>query len=130
MEHWHNSPKALFGRVIAALRPGGLFILAVPNCVNLRNRITTPLGWACWSSMETWYEQTPFRGHVREPNVADLRYIARDMDLQDVKIVGRNWMGHASPRLLARAVTDVLDPILRWRPSLCSDLYLIGKKRR
>src|SRR5262249_32985107 len=36
MEHWHNSPKVLFAQVVAKLKPGGLFVLGVPNCVNLR----------------------------------------------------------------------------------------------
>jgi SAM-dependent methyltransferase len=44
MEHWHHSPKAAFHRMMAALKPGGVFFLGVPNCVNLRKRITVPLG--------------------------------------------------------------------------------------
>lgn len=43
MEHWHDSPKALFAQVREKLKPGGRFVLGVPNCVNLRKRITVPL---------------------------------------------------------------------------------------
>ena len=45
--------------------------------------------------MAHWYEPELFRGHVREPDVDDLRYIARDMGLEDVvvakgaEVVGR-----------------------------------------
>src|SRR5690606_24685391 len=120
--------KELFHQVIDKLRPGGAFILGAPNCVNLRKRITTPLGWGKWSALADWYEQPVFRGHVREPDVADLRYIAADMGLRDVEIFGRNWIGHLSPNPLVRAATFVLDRPLRLAPSLCADLYMIGQK--
>ncbi len=128
MEHWHRSPKALFAAVREALVPGGLFVLGVPNCVNLRKRVTVPLGRGKWSQMEHWYEPDFFRGHVREPDVDDLRYIARDMALRDVEILGRNWAGTLSPRPAMRRVARLLDGLLRLRPSLCSDLYLVARK--
>ena len=105
MEHWHNSPKAVFAEVMTALKPGGWFLLGVPNCVNLRKRITVVLGKAKWSSMADWYEEPVFRGHVREADVDDLLYIARDMDLTDVKILGRNWIGYVSRYRWASTVT-------------------------
>ena len=66
-EHWHNSPKETFHQVLARLKPGGVFILSGPNSVNLRKRITVPLGKGNWSQMRDWYEEPVFRGHVREP---------------------------------------------------------------
>jgi len=81
MEHWHHSPKSLFQQLLLSLKPGGSFILGVPNCVDLWKRITVPLGRAKWSSINDWYEREVFGGHVREANVADLRYIARDLSL-------------------------------------------------
>jgi SAM-dependent methyltransferase len=128
MEHWHRSPKRLFREIIRTLVPGGLFVLGVPNCVNLRKRITVPLGHGKWSQMSHWYEPEFFRGHVREPDVDDLHYIARDLGLVDVEILGRNWAGYQSPRPLVRAVTRLVGPLLNLRPSLCSDLYMIGHK--
>jgi 2-polyprenyl-3-methyl-5-hydroxy-6-metoxy-1,4-benzoquinol methylase len=128
MEHWHHSPKRLFGAVSRALIPGGLFVLATPNCFNLRKRLTTPLGIGGWSRMEDWYEAPVFRGHVREPSVADLKYIARDMQLADTNILGRNWTGRNSRLWVTRTLAPVLDHALRFFPSLCSDIYLIGTK--
>jgi hypothetical protein len=90
-----------------ALKPGGLFFLGVPNCVNLRKRITVPLGAGKWSAIEEWYEREMFRGHVREPDVGDLRYIARDLGLRDVRIFGRNWLGYASRHGWVRALTPL-----------------------
>lgn len=128
MEHWHRSPKQLFASVRDALVPGGVFILGVPNAVNLRKRITVPFGYGKWSQMAHWYEPERFRGHVREPDVGDLHYIARDIGLTDVEILGRNWAGYLSVNRWVRRATAIVDRVLQLRPSLCSDLYLIGRK--
>jgi len=98
----------------------------VPNCVNLRKRLSVPLGIGKWSRMEDWYEEQEFRGHVREPDVADLRYIALDMGLKDVQILGRNWLGYASRSRFVRLGTWIVDMPLRMFPSLCADLYMTG----
>ena len=127
MEHWHNSPKQLFAEVMRALKPGGRLVIGVPNCVNLRKRFSTLLGTAHWTGMDQWYEQPVFRGHVREPSVPDLHYIARDMGLERVQIYGANFAGMAKPQY--RLITAVLDPFLKLRPGLCSEIYLTGHKR-
>jgi 2-polyprenyl-3-methyl-5-hydroxy-6-metoxy-1,4-benzoquinol methylase len=128
MEHWHNSPKRLFHEVAEKLKPGGVFVLGVPNSVNIRKRIAVPLGMGKWSVMQDWYEVDVFRGHVREPDVSDLMYIAHDMRLTDIKIYGRNWLGYYSENQVVRFATKILDYPLRLKPSLCSDIYMIGKK--
>ena len=128
MEHWHHSPKNLFHEVMEKLKSGGVFVLGVPNCVNIRKRISVPLGIGKWSGMQDWYEVDKFRGHVREPDVSDLKYIARDMELIDVTIFGRNWLGYFSTNQAIRLITKVIDYPLRLKPSLCSDIYLVGKK--
>jgi hypothetical protein len=76
--------------------------------------------------MEDWYEQQVFRGHVREPHVIDLRYIARDLGLVDISVFGRNWLGRDSRWALVRKLARVADPALRRFPSLCSDIYVEG----
>lgn len=130
MEHWHHSPKKLFRQVMDKLKPGGWFVLGVPNCMNMRKRITTVAGVGKWSGMEEWYEQDRFRGHVREPDVDDLKYIAQDMQLQDCTIYGRNWLGYYSQKPIIRFLTMLMDYPLRLRPQLCSDIYLVARKRR
>src|SRR5262245_60919333 len=50
MEHWHNSPKRLFRQVgNQLLKPGGRFVLGVPNSVNVCKRLSVPLGIGKWS---------------------------------------------------------------------------------
>jgi len=127
MEHLHHSPKNLFRNLLQSLRPGGGFVLGVPNCINLRKRLTVPFGYGKWSSMEEWYEADTFRGHVREPDVQDLRYIADDLNLEDPRVYGRNWMGHRSSNRAVQIATQLVDWALRYRPSLCSNIYLSGR---
>src|SRR3954468_7848329 len=121
IEHWHRSPKAALHKMVRALRPGGMLLIGVPNCVHLKHRFATLLGRNKWSLMEEWYERPVFRSHVREPDIEDLRYIAHDLGLKTYRIVGRNWIDYAGP--FAKAA----DWALRLRPSLCKDLYLVAR---
>jgi SAM-dependent methyltransferase len=129
IEHWHGSPKRALHALKKALRPGGLFFIGLPNCVNLRKRLTVPFGYGRGCSIGDWYEAPTFRSHVHEPDVGELRYIARDLDLSDVTIFGRNWLGHKSPSALVRAGSFLVDHLIRLRPTLCSDIYVAGRKK-
>ncbi len=126
MEHWHNSPKRIFHALRSRLSPGGLFWIGVPNCVNLRKRITIPFGYGKWSGMDQWYELEIFRDHVREPDVGDLVYIGNDLALKDVQIEGRNWIGRRHKNKYIKMMTPLVDAALQLFPSLCSDIYLYG----
>jgi SAM-dependent methyltransferase len=128
MEHVHASPKALFHDAFSRLTPGGVFAVAGPNAANLRKRLAAILGKTAWSPIAQWYEEPVFRGHVREPSVDDLEYIAHDLGMRDTTVVGRNFLGLASPHGSRRAAARALDYPLRLFPSLCSDLYLVGRK--
>lgn len=128
IEHWHHSPKRVLHDAVQRLVPSGWLIIGVPNCVNLRKRITVPLGYGKWTRMEDWYEREQFRGHVREPDVDDLLYIARDLRLKRERIIGRNWAGCSSASRLIRLAAFLADPLLRLSASLCSDLYLVGQR--
>lgn len=128
LEHLHRSPRDLFLQGVDALVPGGTFIVAGPNCVNARKRLTVPFGHGTWSPMHQWYDAPTFGGHVREPSVEDLAYIARDLGLVDIETHGRNFIGAVHGGMLGR-VSRLADPFLRMRPSLCSDIYAVGRKQ-
>lgn len=128
IEHWHHSPKSLFHELWAKLRKGGVLWIGAPNCVNLRKRLTVPLGVGKWSQMVDWYEQPTFRGHVREPDVGDLEYIARDLGAERTRISGKNWVGYRHPSALVRKVMPLVDRPLQLFPGLCSDIYLLAWK--
>jgi SAM-dependent methyltransferase len=129
IEHFHHSPKTLFAEVAKALKPGGVFFLGAPNCVNLRKRVTVPLGYGKWSQMRDWYEAERFLGHVREPDVADLLYIARDMGLVEAKVYGKNWIGLTHNNRAIRIGTELFGRLLELRPTMCSDIYVLARKR-
>jgi 2-polyprenyl-3-methyl-5-hydroxy-6-metoxy-1,4-benzoquinol methylase len=128
MEHFHNSPKPLFHQIMEALKPGGLFVLCVPNCARLWKRLFCIFGRTQFSSMQDWYEQPIFRGHVREPNVQDLKYIASDMGLREVDIIGRNDNFFKHKNILVRVITRLTDILVRMKPSFCVTIYMLGKK--
>lgn len=130
LEHWHQSPKTLLHTLAAFLRPGGSLWIGVPNCVNLRKRMTVPFGFGKWSSMSDWYESPEFRGHVREPDVDDLKYIARDIGCASPKIIGKNWLGYRSPNRLIQGLTPFVDRLLQLNPALCSDIYVTITKSK
>ncbi len=129
MEHWHQSPKNLFQQLFSFVKPSGVMWVNVPNCVNLRKRMTVPFGYGKWSSMQDWYESPVFRGHVREPDVNDLRYIAKDLGCAHPIIEGKNWIGYRSPRRWVKVLTPWVDCLLQLNPALCSDIYLVMVKR-
>lgn len=128
MEHWHNSPKDLLHNAYEALVPNGSIWIGVPNAANLRKRLTVPFGKAAWSTMQDWYEEPVFRGHVREPLVRDLEYISSDLGAGRHEIFGKNWIGYRHPKPAVRTVIPYVDGLLQKRPSLCSDIYLLKYK--
>jgi SAM-dependent methyltransferase len=128
MEHWHHSPKRLFHEAVKQLKPEGRLIIGVPNCVNLRKRLTMPFGYRKWSAFREWYEADLFRVHVREPDVEDLHSIAADLGLAVEKVFGRNWVGYTSSSHLVRLAVNIIDLPLQYFPSLCGNIYLVARK--
>lgn len=126
IEHLHHSPRPLLRSMVNALSPRGTFLMATPNSANLRKRVMGVLGRTRWSDFDSWYNQPVFRGHVREPDVNDLRAIAHDLDLAEVRIFGRNWLGYENSSRTVRVATRLADGLLARRASLCSNLYLLG----
>lgn len=128
IEHWHRGPKKALDTMMDALKPGGLLLLAGPNANDFAKRITVPLGLAEWAPFEEWYAQPVYRSHVHELTVRDLRRIAEDLRLVDVSIFGTCVSGLLSPSRLVRAIMRPLDYLFRLRPSLCTEIYLQGRK--
>ena len=128
LEHLHHSPRELFQRLVSSLAPDGSFVLAGPNAANLRKRIQFPFGKVGWSSMGEWYDQPVMRSHVREPLARDLSYIAADLGLCDVEVFGRNFLGRGSCVKWRRPLARTADVLIQRRATLCSDLYLVGRK--
>ncbi|MCO5051955.1 MAG: methyltransferase domain-containing protein [Verrucomicrobiae bacterium] len=138
LEHWHHSPKRLFAEITRVVRPGGFLILATPNAVNLRKRIFALLGKSPVSSLKGWYHDGDpvYRGHVREPVIRDLHQILQWNGFDVISTQGRNYIGGYSialrflPSKCVRLIATGANYLLRAFPSLCSDIHVIGQKRR
>ena len=135
LEHWHHSPKNLFHEIRRVVRPGGFLILATPNAANLRKRLHVMLGANIWSSLDEWYHEQPFfRGHVREPILRDLRRLCEWNGFRVVASHGRNFIGRDShalsrlPRPLRHGLAIAAEQVLRYFPTLCSDIHVVARK--
>jgi len=139
LEHWHHSPRRLFAEICRALRPGGALMLAAPNSVNLRKRLAAALGRSPLGALEEWYHEGDpvFRGHVREPTLAELEQLAEWNGLRLLTSGGRNFIARDSIRFtrgagwrpsLYRTALALADPALRLRAPLCSDLHVVAAK--
>ncbi|MHC5062228.1 MAG: hypothetical protein ACYTFK_14320, partial [Planctomycetota bacterium] len=111
-------------------RPDGLFLLGAPNAANLLKRFRVPLGENIFAKIEDWYMYEKFIGHVREPVVADLLYICKDLELEVLRIIGRNWIGLKRVPKGMKIVGYSLDKILRLFPSLCSNIFILAAKSK
>ena len=88
-------------------------------------RIRCLLGKNVWSDINDWYFETEFHGHVREPILNDLKLIMNDLNLVNQKIYGRNFIGE---KKFGKKV-HLVGYFLKFLPSFCSNLYIIGEKR-
>jgi SAM-dependent methyltransferase len=136
LEHWHHSPKRLFAEIVRIIKPGGFLVIATPNAVNLRKRVYVLLGRTNYPALREWYyEGEPvFRGHVREPTLADLCQLLEWNGFAVVAKYGRNFIGRQSqalsglPAPLVNALAVGSQAFLQLFPRLCSDLHVVGKK--
>jgi 2-polyprenyl-3-methyl-5-hydroxy-6-metoxy-1,4-benzoquinol methylase len=128
LEHWHHSPRPVLEQARRVLRPGGLLFLGTPNAANARHRLALLCGRSNWSHFEDWYYPAEFRGHVREPVVADLVRMVAELGLERLAVFGRNWLGARGgwKALGAAAVDRALRPF----PTLCKDIYVLAAKSR
>jgi SAM-dependent methyltransferase len=101
LEHLHNSPRTLANSLLERVEDGGLFLITVPNAVNIRKRIEVFFGRTNlqYFDLYYWYPD-PWRGHVREYTRDDLARLARNLDLEVVELHSCDHMLFKLPALV------------------------------
>ena len=136
LEHWHHSPKPVFEEIRRILKPRGHLLLVTPNAVNLRKRLAVICGRTNHAPLTSWYEEVVWRGHVREPVVRDLQQLLEWNDFELLATTGRNFIGRQSialkslPPVVSKTLGGLSEPILKFFPSLCSDIHVLGRLRK
>jgi SAM-dependent methyltransferase len=128
LEHM-SVPKRLLRTIHELLRPGGVFMMEVPNSVALYKRLRVLCGLSNYYRMEQFFLDDDYRGHVREYTRAEIGYMLRETGFIPVEIRGVNqrhrpWFESHVPRFTAHPVLRLYDAIasLRdsWKDHFCS----------
>ncbi|MEM8674348.1 MAG: methyltransferase domain-containing protein [Cyanobacteria bacterium P01_G01_bin.67] len=127
LEHLHHSPKKLLQSAIDVLKPNGKIFIEVPNAANIRKRLALLMGHTNYLSYAGFYNSEKYVGHIREYTVGDLEYLAQQLNLQEVKIFGKNYYGSLY-NVLPKQLHHASDYLLQKFPGLCGSIFLEGKK--
>lgn len=118
-------PRILLERVMVSLKTGGKLILSLNNATSLMKRFEVLTGI---SNVEPFHDYF-YNGFQQKFWVkAELQEVARYLKLRNVRIIGRNWSAYQKWRIVPNWVLRASDSALSLFPSLCTSLYLIGRK--
>jgi SAM-dependent methyltransferase len=125
IEHLHESPRILLADALRVLRADGLLLVTVPNAANLRKRLHLAMGRSNYPPYaQFFWNEGPWRGHVREYVWDDLAQLARHLALDDARISGCHHMLGVLPRW-ARPLYTAATGIL---PGARDSLMLVAHK--
>jgi SAM-dependent methyltransferase len=119
------NPRQLLDRCMRVLKPGGKLVLECNNAVSLLRRIRVLLGRNNTNTFEAYFFDDRYKHFWIK---SDVQALAGYLKLSEWHLLGRNWSVYQSRNELPRSVLAMADNILRPFPSLCNDIYLIGKK--
>ncbi len=93
IEHLHDSPRTLLNDLVETLIDGGLLFITVPNLGNIRKRIHLLLGKTNLAPFNGYYwSPDPWRDHIREYVLDDLKKLADYLELEVIEIMARDHM--------------------------------------
>jgi 2-polyprenyl-3-methyl-5-hydroxy-6-metoxy-1,4-benzoquinol methylase len=99
IEHLHHSPKNLLNKLLAAAREQAFLFITVPNALNIRKRICVMLGKTNYAPYPSFYwSPEPWRGHIREYCLEDLRLLAEYLNLDTVELRDVSFMLRRVPK--------------------------------
>ena len=124
LEHFKQSPVPLLKHALHVLSSKGLFLIEVPNSINLLKRIKVLLGKTNYCNYYDYACAEDFTGHIREYSMEDLQSLCKILKIENYKIYGRNYFGSLYEKYGENLFTISIDKILCNFPSLCGSLYL------
>lgn len=119
------NPRVLLERCVAVLKPGGTLAVDFENAVSLKRRIRVAMGKTNVDAFQSYFfDQT----HKRYWTADELPSLAKHLQLAQAQVVGRNWTVYQSRKNMPRFALRFADHALQAIPSLCNEIYLIGRK--
>lgn len=132
LEHM-SVPKRLLHEIHALLKPGGLFVMEVPNSVALYKRMRVLCGLSNYYRMEHFFQDEDYRGHVREYTKSEIEYMLTTTGFDPLEIRGVNqarrpWFESHAPHFAARPVMRVYDAVAGLRDSWKDHFCCLARK--
>jgi 2-polyprenyl-3-methyl-5-hydroxy-6-metoxy-1,4-benzoquinol methylase len=83
IEHLPHSPKPILDTMVAALKPGGRFLLSVPNICRIENRFRMLTGRNPMGKYRILFDSGErFLGHHREMTIAEVAWLPSQLGLE------------------------------------------------
>lgn len=102
IEHIHPPLSFIMSEINRVLKPGGILIMTTPNQANLRKRICLLLGKSIYNPLKEYYEDNPFKNHIREFTRAEVVQIG---ELAGFKCMADYCLNHLYHTRYAEAKT-------------------------
>lgn len=126
IEHLHESPRSLLNTMGRYLRGNGLLVLAMPNAVNLRKRLSVLAGNTNYVPVDQYFHSVgAWRGHVREYTLSETVYICREAGFEVVAASTYEALAQIKLKPPVRQIYQFLTKLI---PGSQSGLLVIGRK--
>ena len=132
LEHM-SVPKRLLRAIHELLKPGGLFVMEVPNSVVLYKRLRVVSGLSNYFRIEQFFRDEDYRGHVREYTKSEIRYMLEETGFTPIEIRGVNqahrpWFESHAPQFAASPVLRLYSVIAGLRDSWMDHFCCLARK--
>ena len=126
VEHLHESPRGLLNTMGRFVCREGLLVVAMPNSVNLRKRLSVLSGRTNYPSIDAFYHSTgQWRGHVREYTLSETAYICKAAGFE---VLTQRTFEHLAYEKLSSPLRDIYLMLTSIVPTLGSGLLVICRK--
>lgn len=126
VEHLHDSPRHIMNFMGEYLRPNGIIVISMPNAVNLRKRLSVVFGNTNYNPLdEMYFSLGPYRGHVREYTLAEVRYLC---EISGFEVLDARTFEHLAQSKLPIGVRQIYLVLGHLVPGFRSGLLVIARK--